>query len=207
MLLALGPVLGKLEAILLSGETPGPRTMKFLFVSPFILTFVCTTSLAATPSLTGVYNAAGWVPPGLPNSGVAQGAIFTVTATGLGPAALRQVQSYPLPTTQGFAGITIKVTVGGVQTCIMVYTLATRAAAILPLGTAVGTGTLTLSYQGGSAILSLLPPNGFGTTTNAGVDIQVSGIPLSPFTVAGSPGLDAGFFSAFVTNGAVATLK
>src|ERR1039458_7961250 len=114
-------------------------------------------------AITGVYNAASWVPPKLPNSGIAQGAIFTVTGTGLGPSTLQQVQSYPLPTTQGLAGTTIQVTVGAVTgTCIMVYTFATQVAAILPSATPLGTGTLTLSYQG--VAITVLAAN-FGTST------------------------------------------
>lgn len=131
------------------------------------LAFGYAAALAAAPAITGVYNAASWVPPKLPNSGIAQGAIFTVTGTGLGPSTLQQVQSYPLPTTQGLAGTTIQVTVGAVtETCIMVYTVATQVAAILPSATPLGTGTLTLSYQGAksSIAITVLAAN-FGTST------------------------------------------
>lgn len=131
------------------------------------LAFVCAASLSATPALTGVYNAAGWMPPKLPNSGIAQGSIFTVTGTGLGPATFQGAQSYPLPTTQGLAGTTMQVTVGGVtKTCVMVYTWATVAAAILPSATPVGAGTLTLSYQGATSSIAIqvLAAN-FGTFT------------------------------------------
>jgi uncharacterized protein (TIGR03437 family) len=107
-------------------------------------------------SISGVYNAGSWLPPSLPNSGIAQGAIFTVTGTGLGPGALQQVQSYPLPTTQGFAGTTVQVTVGTVtESCIMIYTVASQVAAILPSATPVGNGTLTVSYQGASASIAI----------------------------------------------------
>ncbi len=152
----------------MSGETPAPKPMKLRFVVPLsVLALVCNAGLSAAPSITGVYNAAGWVPSGLPNSGVAQGAIFTLTGTGLGPATLQQVQTYPLPTTQGLAGTTVKVTVGSVvQTCIMVYTLATQVAAILPSATPVGTGTLTVSYQGGSSSIAIhVLTAGFDTFT------------------------------------------
>ena len=125
----------------------------------------CAAILAAAPSISAVYNAASWVPPGLPNSGIAQGAIFTLKGTGLGPAALQQVQSYPLPTTAGLDGTIIQVEVGSVmETCIMIYTANTQVAAILPSATPVGTGTLTVNYQGASSSISIqvLPAN-FGT--------------------------------------------
>jgi uncharacterized protein (TIGR03437 family) len=121
--------------------------VRFFTVTIFV--FGCAAILSAAPTITGVYNAASWIPSALPNSGVAQGAIFTVTGTGLGPASLQRAQNYPLPTTGGLGGTTIQVTVGGVtKTCIMVYTLATQVAAILPSSTPRGSGTLMLSYQG-----------------------------------------------------------
>jgi uncharacterized protein (TIGR03437 family) len=123
--------------------------------------------LAAAPALTGVYNAASWLPPDLPNSGVAQGAIFTVIGTGLGPSTLQQALSYPLPTTQGLGGTTMQVQVGGVtETCIMIYTVATAAAAILPSATPLGSGTLTLSYQGAKSSIAIqVIAADFGTFT------------------------------------------
>ena len=117
-------------------------------------TLLLSATLAAAPALSGIYNAGSWLPSPLPNAGVAQGAIFTVTGSGLGPSTLQEAFSYPLPTTQGLGGTTIEATVGGVaETCIMIYTSATQAAAILPSATPLGTGTLKLSYQGGAVPL------------------------------------------------------
>jgi uncharacterized protein (TIGR03437 family) len=139
--------------------------MRLLTLTALTLSFAAT--LAAAPAITAVYNAASWLPPSLPNSGVAQGAIFTVKGTGLGPATLQQVQSYPLPTTQGLAGTTAQVKVGAVtEACIMVYTVATQVAAILPSATPVGSGTLTVSYQGGSSSIAIqVLAADFGTFT------------------------------------------
>ena len=118
---------------------------------PFML-----SSVASAASISGVYNAGSWIPPSLPNSGIAQGAIFTVTGADLGPAALQQVQNYPLPTAQGLAGTTIQVKVGSVsENCIMVYTVASQVAGILPSATPLGNGTLTVSYQGASASIAI----------------------------------------------------
>ena len=127
----------------------------------------CAGFLLAAPAITGIYNAGSWLPPSLPNSGVAQGAIFTVTGTGLGPATLLEQSTYPLPTTQGLGGTTIQVTVGGVtETCIMVYSWNLQVAAILPSATPVGAGTLMLSYQGSSASFAIqVQTADFGTLT------------------------------------------
>jgi uncharacterized protein (TIGR03437 family) len=121
--------------------------------------------LAAAPNIAGVYNAASWVVPHQTNSAIAEGSIFTVTGTGLGPATIQHANSYPLPTTEGLGGTTIQVTVNGVaKSCVMLYSLVTQVAGILPSATPAGTGTLTLSYQGeqSSIAIQVLAAN-FGT--------------------------------------------
>src|SRR5580658_7748938 len=105
--------------------------MRLLNLAALIFGYVVT--MAAAPTIGGVVNAAAWSPPSVPNSGIAQGAMFTVIGSGLGPSNFLQVHNYPLPTTQGLGGTTIQVKVGGVtETCIMIYTVATQVAAVLP---------------------------------------------------------------------------
>jgi uncharacterized protein (TIGR03437 family) len=130
------------------------------------LAFGCAATLAAAPNVTGVYNAASWLPPALPNSGIAQGAVFTLTGTGLGPSTLQEVSGYPLPTTAGLGGTTITITVGDTAVFgIMVYTLSTQVAAILPSSTPLGTGILKLSYQGASSTIAIqVVAASFGTS-------------------------------------------
>jgi uncharacterized protein (TIGR03437 family) len=130
------------------------------------LAFAYAATLAATPVISGVYNAASWLPPALPNSGIAQGAVFTLTGTGLGPSTLQEVSSYPLPTTAGLGGTTITIVVGDVAVFgIMVYTVATQVAAILPSSTPVGSGILKLSYKGASSTIAIqVVAASFGTS-------------------------------------------
>src|ERR1700684_3974536 len=110
------------------------------------LTLCFAAVLPAAPVLSGVVNGASWIFPTLPNSGIAQGAIFTLTGTGLGPATIQGASTYPLPSTQGLAGTTIQVTVGGVtENCILLYTVSSQVAAILPSATPVGSGMLTVT--------------------------------------------------------------
>jgi uncharacterized protein (TIGR03437 family) len=122
-----------------------------------VLVLGCAATSAAAPVIFGITNAAGWLPPGLVNSGIAQGSMFIVSGTGLGPDTLTSAPNkFPLPTTEGLAGTTIKVTVGGVaETCIMLYSYAGQVAAILPSATPTGTGTLTLTYQAAAADFSI----------------------------------------------------
>ena len=103
---------------------------------------------AQQPSIAanGVLNGASYALPGLPNAGIAQGAIFIVFGQNLGPATLVQVSSFPLPTSQGLAGTSVRVTVGGTSVdAIMLYASAGQVAAVLPSNTPLGTGTLTVT--------------------------------------------------------------
>lgn len=144
--------------------------------------------MAAAPSITGVYNAGSWLPASLPNSGVAQGGYFTVTGSGLGPAALVVAPSYPLQTTQGLGGTVVRVTVGTENLpCIMYYTSATQVSAILPSATPLGNGTLTVSYQGSTAsIVIKIVAGDFGifTLNSAGTGAaSITDLSYNPITM------------------------
>ena len=56
----------------------------FVGVSSLIL---LASGLSAAPVIQAVQNAASNIRPGLPNAGIAQGSIFVVYGTGLGPTA------------------------------------------------------------------------------------------------------------------------
>ena len=108
------------------------------------------TASGTAPSITAVENAATNIPPGLPNSAIAQGSMFVVKGSNLGPATIAIATAFPLTTAIG--GTSIKVTVNGTTVdAIMYYSLAAQIAAILPSKTPTGTGTLTVSYNGQSA--------------------------------------------------------
>ena len=67
--------------------------------------------LSQTPSVSTVVNAASNLPPGLPNGGIAQGALMILYGTGLGPATLVSNSAYPLPIT--LAGTSVRLTIAG----------------------------------------------------------------------------------------------
>lgn len=107
----------------------------------------------AQPVVNSAVNSASYLTPPGPSATtsaaapIAQGSIFVVFGTGLGPPGLSQVSSFPLPT--NFNGTSISVTAGGqTVSAFMVYTLATQVAAILPSNTPVGPATLTLTSNG-----------------------------------------------------------
>jgi hypothetical protein len=97
--------------------------------------------------------------------------------------------AYPVVTIFGYTGVSVA---APVNSYVEFLCNATGSA-----------GTFTIP----SVILNLLPTGGFGTPTTPGVNIQVAGVASNTFTVAGSPGLDAGFFTALITSGSVAAIQ
>ena len=84
-----------------------------------------------------------------PNSGIAEGSIFVIFGQNLGRAKIVQVISFPLPTTAGVGGdIGAGHRQWDILTAIMLYTLATQVAAVLPSARLSDTGTLTVTYNG-----------------------------------------------------------
>ena len=136
---------------------PGWLQKSFLFL-------VMAATAAAQPAINDVVNAAGRIPSGFSSYGIAQGALFAVTGTGLGPDALQQA-SFPLPTTGGLAGVTVQVAVGGTTVdAILAYVSKSEVGAILPSGTPIGTGTVTVNNNGVTASAPItVVASAFGT--------------------------------------------
>jgi uncharacterized protein (TIGR03437 family) len=89
----------------------------------------------------GVINAASYGLDGMPNGGVAQGSMFLIYGSKMGPATL--VLATP-PLQKSLSGTSVKVTSGGITVdAYIYYTFAGLVAAVLPSTTPVGTATLT----------------------------------------------------------------
>ncbi len=100
----------------------------------------------AQPSIESALNAASYTPAALPNGGLAQGSMFVLFGRNLGPTAIVQVSQFPLP--RALAGTSVRVTVGSTPVQgIMVYTLATQVAAILPSDTPTGAGSVVVTFN------------------------------------------------------------
>jgi len=109
-------------------------------------------TLFAQPAIRsgGVANAANLAPAGLPNSGIAQGARFVIFGTGLG-ADNGAITDFLNGTTDP-GDTTVQVTVGG--STVNAYIVAvspTRAVAVLPSATPIGTGQVMLTTGGASS--------------------------------------------------------
>jgi uncharacterized protein (TIGR03437 family) len=104
-------------------------------------------SVTSAPVISSVVNAASNIPQGLPNSGIAQGAVFSVIGNLMGPSTLAVS---PAPFQNGtLSGTSIAVTVAGKKvTPLLYYTSATQVSALLPSNTPTGTGNITMTYNG-----------------------------------------------------------
>jgi uncharacterized protein (TIGR03437 family) len=122
-----------------------------------ILVLIVTAVGFAQPAITAVYNSASYAAAPLDsnknaigNNNIAQGSIFVLFGSGLGPTSLVQAPAIPLTTTLPAAnGTSITVTSGGqTVSAFMVYTLASQVAAILPSTTPIGPATVNVTFNG-----------------------------------------------------------
>ena len=109
------------------------------------------------PTITAIQNNYSYLVPGLPNYGIAPGALFIIKGSGLASATTVSALNDPskgLPTT--WNGASISVTVGGVTASAPIYyAIATQIAAVLPSNVPAGSGTLTLTYNSTTATASI----------------------------------------------------
>ncbi len=120
----------------------------------FLVLFLASAGLASAQiTITNVSYAGSRLPASSTSSGIAQGALFVVAARGIGPADIQQA-TFPLPTTDGLAGVTMQVSVGGATLdAIMVYVFAG------PHGTMAGVDQATVSIPrslAGSGLVDLV---------------------------------------------------
>lgn len=121
--------------------------MRSLYLGLFLLICHAQEVFAQGPTISVAVNAASNLPPGLPNSGIAQGALMIIYGTNLGPSTLSVVPAYPIPTT--LAGTSVQITsLGRSIDALMYYTSATQVAAIVPSTTPLGPATVAVTYNG-----------------------------------------------------------
>jgi uncharacterized protein (TIGR03437 family) len=122
--------------------------MQLLKVTPLLILGMGIA--AGQPSISSVFNGASNVLQGLPNSGIAQGSIFVVQGTGLGPSTSAIAQN-PFQSTS-LDQTSVSVTVGSTTVnALMYYTSAAQLTALLPSNTPTGAGSMIVSYQGSAS--------------------------------------------------------
>jgi uncharacterized protein (TIGR03437 family) len=102
---------------------------------------------AQAPAVSTIVNAASNILPGLPNAGIAQGALMVLYGTELGPGTLVSISAYPILTS--LAGTSVRITTSsGPVDALVYYTSATQVAAIVPSTTPTGAASVTVTYNG-----------------------------------------------------------
>jgi uncharacterized protein (TIGR03437 family) len=138
--------------------------VKTLFALVLVLGLLAGSGLAQ-PTITQIQNSASnAVNPvagtatgsclcsALPNSAIAQGSFFSIYGTGIGPSAFQFWNPYPLPTSLG--GVTINIAVPAGATPVAAYpefVSSGQINAVLASTTPVGTGTVTVTYNGATS--------------------------------------------------------
>ena len=184
------------------GNKPGPATITATVAGLTSVSFSATVTAGTLPLITSVENAASSNAPGLPNAAIAQGAIFNMYGFNMGRSTL-VVSSSPFQSTN-LSGTSASITINGQTVAVlMYYTSATQVSGLLPSNTPVGTGTITVTYNGNAGMpapITVVQNNlGIFTVTQdgAGVGIVtyadysvVSDLPASncggPFTTCGA---------------------
>jgi uncharacterized protein (TIGR03437 family) len=107
---------------------------------------LAVSACAQAPTITAIENNYSYIPGGLPNSAIAQGAIFIVKGANLGPGTL---VSNTFPLTTSFQNVSATVTVNDTTVNLpMYYAWSDQLAFVLPSSTPLGTVTLTVTVNG-----------------------------------------------------------
>ena len=112
-----------------------------------LLAALAAAVASAVPAIGPPVNQGSFASPDEPMYGIAQGSMFAIFGTEMGPDALVVASAFPL--TAELAGTSAQVSIGGeTLDCIMVFTSAGQIAAILPSATPLGDGEITVTYNG-----------------------------------------------------------
>ncbi len=117
--------------------------------TPLLLLLLSTLASGQRPTIApgGVLNHFSFALPGMPNAGIAQGAIFDLYGENIGPATLVSAPGFPLPTQ--LAGTSVQVTVAETSVNVLLFFVApNQIVGILPSRTPVGLGTITVTVNG-----------------------------------------------------------
>lgn len=148
-----------------------------------VVLVTCSMALAAAQApliyTRSVFNAASYVPAGVPGGAIARGAIFSVFGARLGPAQAVSASAYPLGTTLGGVSITVSQN-GSSVNAIPIFANANQVNAIMPSNAPLGAASVQISFN--NARSNMAP-------------VRIAGSAFGIFTVSG-----AGYGPAVVQN-------
>ena len=152
---------------------------------------------ANAPTVTAMQNNYSYILPGLPNYGIAPGALFIIKGTNLSNQPLSSLQSSAAPgLPKTLNGTSVAVTVNGTTTQLPIYyTSPSQLGVVLPSSVAVGNGTIVVTNAGtpGTATPIQVVKSALGldtllgSGTGAGVATDAGGNVFTP-TSSAAPG-------------------
>ncbi len=158
------------------GRIPMPRLVLRLALLLCLANLIVSAQPAINPG--GIVNAASFAISGLQNSNIAPGSIFTIFGARLTagvPSEGVRATTFPLPTTQGLEGTSVRIDVSGLQAYYapMLYVSQAQVVAIMPsavpTGKTVYVSVITTEGQSESAPLTLVPQSfGIFSSTASG---------------------------------------
>ena len=167
------------------------RSVRIAFLSAgiFALAGTAAAQTSTTPAIfnNGIVSSASFTPAQSPGGAIAQGSIFSIFGTALGPAATAQQTSFPLVTT--LSGVSVKVTSGTTKLdAIPVFVSPGLINAIMPSNTPSGRVSVQVTFnavQSNNASVRVVPnaPSIY-TATGAGAgpgifqNISAAGVPV-----------------------------
>jgi uncharacterized protein (TIGR03437 family) len=163
--------------------------------SSLVLHFTTFAPPPGGPLVTQVLNNSSYLPFGYPGYGIAPSSLFVVRGTNLadpGDPVLHSSEAPGIPLTLNGASLTV--VVNGVTTHpALYYTSPTQLAAVLPAATPVGSGTLTVTYNGQTSPPTpmVVVPSALGINTyygNIGVATDATTGALLTYTNSGVAG-------------------
>src|SRR5579872_3076061 len=123
--------------------------MRFCLRVATCVVFAITLQAKPAIYLHQVVNAASYYPPGLPAGSIAQGSIFSIFGSALGPAQGTSQTSFPL--TNSFSGVSIQVTQGSTTVnAIPLYVSASQINALMPSNAPLGWVSVSVAFNGTS---------------------------------------------------------
>ena len=143
-------------------------------------------------------NAASYTPQGPSGSEIAQGSIFSIFGTGLGPATLAQANQFPLQTS--LANVSVVVTQGSNSVnALPVVVTAGQLNVIMPSNAPVGRVSITVTYNSATSnpVTATVAASSFGIFSVASTGygpgvlqnfVSTSSQPINSLTAAAAPG-------------------
>lgn len=127
---------------------------------------------------TGIVNAASYAAQDLPSSPIAQGSIFTIFGSGLGPAVGVRASAFPLVIS--FHDVSISISQGATTVAaIPLYVSATQINAVMPSDAPIGLDTIVVTFDGKSSSLC-------GSCPSANIQVIPAGFGIFTINQAGN---------------------